>query len=281
MQLSNAQTDLSSRSSRLSLSLRLIAAGVAALFLASCAGDARRSAEPGLRPGPGNEHFTTLHPSRFPIHGIDVSRWNGDIDWQAVRAAGVRFAWIKATEGGDHLDPKFRENWANAKAAGVPRGAYHFVWWCRPGHEQVEWFKRNVPREADALPPVLDVEFQPKSRNCPKKIVREEALAKMRLMLREMELHYGRKPVIYVTVDFYAAIMHPDEFKDYPVWVRSTKYEPSVHYPGRVWTFWQYQSDARIPGIRGKTDSNAFYGTAEQWRDWLAGRHQLPVMRKP
>jgi lysozyme len=281
MQLSNAQTDLSSRSSRLALSLRLLAAGVAALFLASCAGDARRSAEPGLRPGPGNEHFTTLHPSRFPIHGIDVSRWNGDIDWQAVRAAGVRFAWIKATEGGDHLDPRFRENWANAKAAGVPRGAYHFVWWCRPGHEQVEWFKRNVPREADALPPVLDVEFQPKSRNCPKKIVREEALAKMRLMLREMELHYGRKPVIYVTVDFYAAIMHPDEFKDYPVWVRSTKYEPSVHYPGRVWTFWQYQSDARIPGIRGKTDSNAFYGTAEQWRDWLAGRHQLPVMRKP
>jgi lysozyme len=281
MQLSSAQTDLSSRSSRLALSLRLMAAGVAALFLASCAGDARRSAVPGLRPGPGNEHFTTLHPSRFPIHGIDVSRWNGDIDWQAVRAAGVRFAWIKATEGGDHLDPKFRENWANAKAAGVPRGAYHFVWWCRPGHEQVEWFKRNVPREADALPPVLDVEFQPKSRNCPKKIVREEALAKMRLMLREMELHYGRKPVIYVTVDFYAAIMHPDEFKDYPVWVRSTKYEPSVHYPGRVWTFWQYQSDARIPGIRGKTDSNAFYGTAEQWRDWLAGRHQLPVMRKP
>ena len=281
MQLSSAQTDLPSRSNRLALSLRLMAGGVAALFLASCAGDARRSAEPGLRPGPGNEHFTTLHPSRFPIHGIDVSRWNGDIDWQAVRAAGVRFAWIKATEGGDHLDPRFRENWANAKAAGVPRGAYHFVWWCRPGHEQVEWFKRNVPREADALPPVLDVEFQPKSRNCPKKIVREEALAKMRLMLREMELHYGRKPVIYVTVDFYAAIMHPDEFKDYPVWVRSTKYEPSVHYPGRVWTFWQYQSDARIPGIRGKTDSNAFYGTAEQWRDWLAGRHQLPVMRKP
>lgn len=270
-------------SSRSRIAWRLIVAAAAALALASCAsGPSSRAPKGGAGlPGPGNEHFTTLHPERFPVHGIDVSRWNGDIDWRAVRAAGVEFAWIKATEGGDHLDPKFHENWAGAKAAGVPRGAYHFVWWCRPGHEQVEWFKRNVPREHDALPPVLDVEFQPKSRNCPKKIVREEALAKMRLMLHEMERHYHKRPIIYVTVDFYAAIMHPDEFKDYPVWVRSTKYEPSVHYPGRNWTFWQYQSDARIPGIRGKTDSNAFYGTREQWRAWLAGRHHHPPIRKP
>lgn len=264
---------------------RVLIAAAAALALASCAtGPARHTDDgtgEGARPGAGNEHFTKLHPSSFAIHGIDVSRWNGDIDWRQVRASGVKFAWIKATEGGDHLDPKFRENWAEAKAAGVPRGAYHFVWWCRPGHEQVEWFKRNVPREPDALPPVLDVEFQPTSRNCPKKLVREEVLAKMRLMLREMEQHYGKKPVIYVTVDFYAAIMHPEEFKDYPVWVRSTKYEPSVHYPGRAWTFWQYQSDGRIPGIRGKTDRNAFYGSREQWRQWLAGRDQRRLVLKP
>ncbi len=80
----------------------------------------------------------------------------------------------------------------------------------------------------------------------------------MHLMLREMEAHYRKKPVIYVTVDFYADMMHPNEFKDYPVWVRSTKYEPSVHYPGRAWTFWQYQSDARLPGVRGNIDRNVF-----------------------
>ncbi|MFZ9501494.1 MAG: GH25 family lysozyme [Beijerinckiaceae bacterium] len=256
---------------------RLLPAAALALFLAACGRAPSPTLLPedgtgvGAFPGAGNEHFTGLHPSQFPIHGIDVSWWNGDIDWRAVKASGVKFAWIKATEGGDFLDPKFLDNWRGAKAAGVPRGAYHFVWWCRPGHEQVEWFKRNVPRERDALPPVLDVEFQPKSRNCRKKLDRGEVVEKMRLMLREMEQHYGRKPVIYVTVDFYAQMMHPNEFEDYPVWVRSTKYEPSVHYPGRRWVFWQYQSDGAIPGIRGKTDRNAFVGTREQWRAWLAG----------
>ncbi len=261
--------------------LRFTLAGAAALLLAACARGPAFNVDDGTgegaRPGAGNEHFTTLHPSQFPIHGVDVSRWQGAIDWRAVRASGVKFAFIKATEGGDHLDPRFRENWDNAKAAGVPRGAYHFVWWCRPGHEQVEWYKRNVPYDAHALPPVLDVEHQPTSRTCRKKLSREETLAKMRLMLREMEAHYRKKPIIYVTVDFYAEMMHPNEFSDYPTWIRSTKYEPSVHYPGRAWTFWQYQSDGRIPGMKGNIDRNAFYGTREQWRDWLAGRHQRPA----
>ena len=57
-------------------------------------------------------------------------------------------------EGGDHVDPKFRENWAGARAAGIPRGAYHFVFWCRPAHEQAEWFKANVPNDPDALVPI-------------------------------------------------------------------------------------------------------------------------------
>jgi lysozyme len=256
---------------------RTFLVAAAALALASCA---RGPLHPedgtgeGARPGAGNEHFTTPHPRDFAIHGIDVSHWNGEIDWQAVARSGVKFAWIKATEGGDHLDRRFRENWEGARAAGVPRGAYHFVWWCRPAHEQIEWFKRNVPREANALPPVLDVEKQPTSRNCRRPLKREEIVPKMREMLVAMERHYGQRPVIYVTVDFYAAIMAPDEFKDYPTWVRSTKYAPHVHYPGRAWTFWQYQSDGRIPGIRTKTDRNAFFGTRQQWREWLAGRLQ-------
>ena len=55
----------------------------------------------------------------YPIHGIDVSKFQGDIDWNAVANSGVKFAWIKATEGGDRLDQRFQANWAGAKAAGV------------------------------------------------------------------------------------------------------------------------------------------------------------------
>ena len=102
----------------------------------------------------------------LPIHGIDVSRWQGKIDWASVRAAGTQFAFIKATEGGDHLDPRFTENWYGAAHAGVPRGAYHFMYWCRPAHEQAAWFRRNVPDDFDALPPVLDLEWNGHSGSC-------------------------------------------------------------------------------------------------------------------
>ena len=70
--------------------------------------------------------FPDPTPDDFAIHGIDVSRYQGDIDWRRVKRAGTEFAWIKATEGGDYVDPKFMENWNQARAAGVPRGAYHF-----------------------------------------------------------------------------------------------------------------------------------------------------------
>src|SRR5271169_5364327 len=76
-------------------------------------------------------------PKDYPIHGIDVSKFQGDIDWNAVANSGVKFAWIKATEGGDRADARFQANWEGAKAAGIPHGAYHFVYWCRPPLEEI------------------------------------------------------------------------------------------------------------------------------------------------
>ena len=141
----------------------------------------RYPAKSDIKPHPGVARAT-----RLPIQGIDISRWQGMIDWQAVKSAGTRFVYIKATEGGDHIDPKFLDNWNGAKAAGVPRGAYHFVYWCRPAHEQVVWFTQHIPQERDALPPVLDVEWNSHSKTCPKRISREDAIEKIRLMLKEL-----------------------------------------------------------------------------------------------
>jgi lysozyme len=225
--------------------------------------------------GAGNSHFTDVHPNDFSIHGIDVSKYQGDVDWEAVKRSGVKFAWIKATEGGNHVDEKFMQNWTAAADAGVPRGAYHFVWWCRPPHEEIGWFKRNVPVDPNALPPVLDVEATPGSKTCKRTLYRDEVLREMREMLADLERHYGKKPIIYVTVDFYESIMHPDEFADYPVWVRSTKYAPHVKYPGRRWMFWQYQSDGSVSGVNAKVDRNAFHGTYAQWKAFLEGKHVL------
>ena len=209
------------------------------------------------------------HPHDYPIHGIDVSKFQGDIDWNSVANSGVKFAYIKATEGGDHLDERFQANWDGAKAAGIQRGAYHFVYWCRPPMEEMNWFERVAPVDPDALPPVLDVEATPTSKTCTKRLTQAGAIADMRVMLEEMERHYGKRPVIYSTVDFYAAILSDGAFIDYPIWVRSTKYHPSVKYPGRPWAFWQYQSDAYVKGIQPKVDRNAFFGTKAQWEAFL------------
>ncbi len=217
-------------------------------------------------------------PRDYPIHGIDVSKFQGDIDWNKVADSGVKFAWIKATEGGDRADERFQANWIGAKAAGVPHGAYHFVYWCRPPLEEISWFEQNAPVEDDALPPVLDVEATPTSPTCHRHLTQEAAIADMKVMLAEMERHYGKRPIIYTTVDFYEAILSDGAFMDYPIWVRSTKYPPAVKYGPRAWHFWQYQSDAWVPGIGTRVDRDAFYGTGEQWEEFL--QHQESGARK-
>lgn len=214
--------------------------------------------------------YPATRSAEFSVHGIDVSKYQGDIDWQAVKDSGVAFAFIKASEGGDNVDAKFQRNWAGAKAVGIPRGAYHFVYWCRPPHEEIGLFKSVAPNEPDALPPVLDVEATPTSKTCNRTLYREEVLADMRQMLEDMEHHYGKRPIIYTTVDFYQSVLHSNALSDYPIWVRSTKYHPAVRYGGRKWHFWQYRSDGAVPGIAGAVDQNAFHGTPEQWRTWLA-----------
>lgn len=219
--------------------------------------------------------FPATRSAEFDVHGIDVSKYQGNIDWQAVKDAGVGFAYIKATEGADVTDSKFQYNWAAAKAAGVPRGAYHFVYWCRQPHEEIANFKSVVPNDSDALPPVLDVEATPTSKSCKRTLYREEALRDMKAMLEDMERHYGKKPVIYSSVDFYQSVLHSGALSEYPIWVRSTKYHPQVRYGDRKWTFWQYRSDGRIPGIVGAVDQNVFNGSQDHWRSWLSSQTGL------
>jgi lysozyme len=222
-------------------------------------------------------------PHDYPVHGIDVSKFQGDIDWNAVASSGVKFAWIKATEGGDRADARFQANWTAAKAAGVPRGAYHFVYWCRSPMEEMAFFEQNAPVEDDALPPVLDVEATPTSPTCHRHLTQDGAIADMKVMLEEMERHYGKRPIIYTTVDFYEAILSDGAFSDYPIWVRSTKHHPAVKYGSRAWAFWQYQSDGQTPGINGNVDRDVFYGTKAQWDAFLRGQpsaERQPTIQK-
>jgi lysozyme len=250
----------------------LAVVAVASAFLAASAAG-RLALSRTMSDQKPNEGVASAHT--MPIQGIDVSYWQGAINWEAVRAAGVRFAFIKATEGGDHLDPKFLDNWYAAKRAGIARGAYHFVYWCRPANEQALWFILNVPADSDALPPVLDVEWNSHSQTCPGKVDRQTALEKIKILLDAMEAHTGKRPIIYTDPKFHREVLE-GEFPDYHFWLRSVAAEPDAIYRERSWSFWQFTTTGTVPGVAGKVDRNSYNGTSADWDrvlKWLQAGH--------
>ncbi|MBO9474561.1 glycoside hydrolase family 25 protein [Shimia sp. R10_1] len=205
-------------------------------------------------------------PQRHPVHGIDVSRWQQSVDWRAAQRAGVSFAFLKATEGGDVADPMFDTHRRGAQAAGVPWGAYHYYYFCRSAESQARWFIRNVPRGAP-LPHVLDMEWTPHSKTCRLRPNGRTVRSEARKFLDMLEAHYGRRPIIYTTVDFHRdtgiGALAGTEF-----WLRSVAAHPQKTYPGARWTFWQYSGTGLVPGIEGEVDLNVFRGSPEAWVRW-------------
>ena len=211
------------------------------------------------------------HPYDHQVHGIDISRYQGDINWGRVRSSGVSFAFIKATEGGDHADPNFRRYWYEAAQARIPRGAYHYFYFCRSGAEQAAWYIRNVPREPGSLPPVLDIEWT-HSKTCPRRPGSAEILREASNFIAILEQYYGQRPIIYTTVDFYRETGIGRLNAEF--WLRSVAGHPRLTYPGQRYSFWQYTGTGRVPGIGGNVDLNVFAGSPGQWRAWLNQRMQ-------
>ena len=214
-------------------------------------------------------NFGRASPKRLAVHGVDVSRWQGNINWERLRAQGANFVYIKATDGGDHLDPMFAKNWRGAHGAGLKRGAYHFFYWCRTAGEQADWFIRNVPRVAGALPPVIDVEWNGES-SCKRRPSPAKVREKMQVFMDKLERHYGQRPIIYTSPDFYRDNLK-NAFTDYPFWLRSVAAHPSKTYPGRKWLFWQYSGSGLSHGVRGRIDLNVFNGSEATWQQWAGG----------
>lgn len=206
-------------------------------------------------------------PVRWEVWGVDVSAYQGNVDWRELRRQGVEFAFIKATEGSGMVDRCFAENWENAQAAGVPAGAYHFFSYDSPGETQAENFMAQVPVTPGALPPVVDIEFYgDKAQNPPDRETVREILDPL---LERLESHYGQKPVLYVTYRTYKLYIQ-GEYEDYPLWVT----RPLLAPLDKDWTFWQYSHSARLSGYQGKEeriDLNVFRGSLEELKALGAG----------
>ncbi len=212
--------------------------------------------------------WTGKTPWHYPIHGTDISKYQSTVDWPTLRSNRISFVFIKATEGGDRVDDRFAENWAKTKAAGVPRGAYHFYYFCRTAKDQARWFIDHVPNDPGALPPVLDMEWNAASPTCKLRPNAAVVRSEMRTFMDILERHYGKRPIIYTTIDFFDD-NDLRQFADYPFWLRSVAGHPDEKYGPHPWTFWQYTGTGSIPGMRGDADINVFAGSEKAWKEWL------------
>ncbi len=254
------------------------------LALAGCG--ARPTAAPTLAAAPRNlsvnaprfgdsnpTDWQGPRPENYPVHGIDISRYQSGIDWSAARDAGVSFAFLKATEGGDTVDPRLTEHWNAAASGGVAVGAYHFFYHCRSAAEQAAWYIQNVPRRPGALPPVLDMEWTPFSPTCTVRPPATQVRAEIQVFLDALHAWYGTRPIVYTTIEFYRDMGLLD-VTDTDLWLRATARDPTDLYGRSDWRFWQYSGTGRVPGIPGDVDLNAFNGSAAAWRQWVAARRQ-------
>ena len=129
------------------------------------------------------------------IPGIDVSHWQAQIDWPAVRAAGKRYAFIKATEGTSFVDDTFERNWEQAKQAGLLVGAYHFFRPLQDAQNQAEHFLNTADFGEGDLPPVLDMEVNNRLRP-------STYIERVEIWMDEVERQTGKKAIIYSGVSF-------------------------------------------------------------------------------
>lgn len=209
--------------------------------------------------------FGIAIPESYAIHGIDVSRYQQMIAWDAVKEMrvkniSIRFAFIKATEGIGNVDPQFRRNWKKSKDAGLIRGAYHFFIASKDGKLQAENFIDEVKLEPGDLPPVLDVEqLNGASVAALKKEVTE--------WLTTIENYYGVTPIIYTNVDFYKQYFGSG-FDKYPLWA-AHYHEYNQPRISRNWSFWQHSDEGRVNGILPKVDFNVFNGDSTAFAELL------------
>ena len=197
--------------------------------------------------------MATPNPTSIPsaaeqpaARGIDVSHFQGVIDWTTVAAAGIDFAFIKATEGLDDVDPRFRQNWQESGAAGLLRGAYHFLHPNLDAAKQAAHFLSVVSLDEDALPPALDVEVT--------NGVGPAALtACVQTWLDTVAAAVHCKPVVYTDPWFWRENVAAN-LDTYPLWLACYAAQPELPPGWQCWTFWQHSQGGRVAGIAGLVD---------------------------
>lgn len=214
-----------------------------------------------------NEHRS----NKYDVKGIDVSSYQGEIDWDIIASQDISFAFIKATEGSTFVDKNFVYNFDEAQKSGLSIGAYHFFSYDSDGTTQAENFINTVVPFDGMLPPVIDLEFYGDKEKSPP--AREQVSEQLKIMLYLLEEHYNQKPIIYATEKSYELYLLND-YEGYDIWIRNVISNPKLT-DNRKWVFWQYTNRDKLDGYNGKEkyiDVNVFNGNVEEFAKYLNNR---------
>lgn len=208
------------------------------------------------------------YPEGYEIHGIDISHYQGKIDWEQLKNAmikgcPVRFVIIKSTEGSSQLDENFRENFNQVRDFGFIRGVYHFWSNKSTAREQAYYFLDQVHLTDGDLPPVLDIEHKPADKSV------EDFQRDVLTWLHIVEDKYHAKPIIYTYYKFKEQYLSAPVFEDYPYWI-AHYYVDKVQYKGK-WKFWQHTDVGKLPGIKGYVDFNIYNGSYYELKQLCIG----------
>lgn len=200
------------------------------------------------------------------IEGIDVSVWQANIDWDAVKGSGITFAFARAAYS-TSKDDYFDQNWAGMKSAGIVRGAYQY--W-RPDKDPIAQADAMLQiigtLEPTDLPPVIDVE----ETDGVGPATLSDRLAQW---LQHVEAATGRKPIIYSGKYFWQDNVQSKAFLDYPYWIPNYSLDcpnlPDGYWPD--WQFFQYTSTGSVAGVSGNVDRDTFNGTLQDLQKFAGG----------
>jgi len=194
--------------------------------------------------------------------GVDISHYQGDIDWAALSTTGIKFVFIKATEADTDVDPKFAANWAGAGSTKLVRGAYHFFDPDVDALSQANHFIATVRLEPGDLPPALDIEVQ-------EGITTQKIDADIELWLEKVAQAYGVRPIVYSDVSFIEKNL-ASGFGKYPLWIADySNSAPAAPGDWASWTIWQHSQSGKLDGIDGAVDLDVYQGSETTWQQLL------------
>lgn len=201
--------------------------------------------------------------------GIDVSSHNPVLNGPAIKAAGVSFIEVKATEGTTYINPHFFDQSGMALKMAIIWGAYHFFRWDADPVEQARHFLAATERARGDLPLALDVEKPGDGAGFQTYGV-HEAQRRVRLFVDTIRTATGETPILYTYPDAWQQTMgNSDAFGDCPLWIASYGKPTPTLLPGwNTWTFWQYTDKQNVPGA-GLVDADRYNGTVDDLKAWV------------